>query len=98
RCLSDWSSDVCSSDLLGVERADCLLDEDASNPRSVALCHERIRLYSRDSEHLHNAGGNRTFLYGDRSRDSNKTQDQSLTDDLMRSEEHTSELQSLRHL
>src|SRR5205814_7957648 len=95
RCLSDWSSDVCSSDLTsgasswrGPSWAPCPLSSSTSSSWTItspalrpALSSSRLRFH----QHLKNNvapchSGN----------PGNGTQS--------RSEEHTSELQSLRHL
>src|SRR5262245_62251888 len=87
-CLSDWSSDVCSSDLSDRECRRFLprsgvrerleaphVGPVARSPALVAACHRRARWTGRR--------GNRK---------------PGAVPDRQRSEEHTSELQSLRHL
>src|SRR5438045_8097356 len=69
RCLSDWSSDVCSSDL--------------SRPVPASSDHDRWRLQCAKLSLLPTTSCRRTSPRHHES---------------MRSEEHTSELQSLRHL
>src|SRR3546814_7697059 len=91
--ISDWSSDVCSSDLLAFNAAD--LDEVISSGRSLDYA-EKIYLTTGDT------------LYSNRSNpqleiveDSVGRHDFLLTPcsvDTFRSEEHTSELQSLMRI
>src|SRR5437899_6156350 len=79
RCLSDWSSDVCSSDLLPSPGAPAGLCDEGAGRGAVAAVAET-------------AGGRNARGCGRTSRRSGRRARHP------RSEEHTSELQSLRHL
>src|SRR5205814_6658851 len=76
RCLSDWSSDVCSSDLPGDNvAADGLIVSGQGSFNQANITGESLPVDKKPGDEVF-AG----------------------TQNLTRSEEHTSELQSLRHL
>src|SRR5205814_2931545 len=82
RCLSDWSSDVCSSDLF------CTIDVSDYNFGAAAKL-QRPRTYSFPTCNIPNAYSTELPL-------SSPYYPAEVPE--YRSEEHTSELQSLRHL
>src|SRR3546814_2885671 len=91
--ISDWSSDVCSSDLIGDELADGLFGLDPTAPQPLALFDAlrtdfslaRLRHYTGTApEHFQ-----RYILFTNYHR---------YVDEFVRSEEHTSELQSLMRI
>src|SRR5205814_2386752 len=87
RCLSDWSSDVCSSDLLAERRK---REKRWPEPDSLVVA---AQLFSRRDQH-----SARAEMTLDRCVELIALQFRLPGHFSPRSEEHTSELQSLRHL
>src|SRR5205814_7752438 len=91
RCLSDWSSDVCSSDLLdSAFLIDLLRERSRERPEAAFEYIESLDPQDILAISLHVACELRAGA--ELSRHPLRTHQQ------LRSEEHTSELQSLRHL
>src|SRR3546814_5078692 len=98
--ISDWSSDVCSSDL--IQR---LAEEQHRQPRAYQRHHVHILPRRRRSNQLDPAieeeiseEGRENRDIGDRERAARRRNDQPPRPQLMRSEEHTSELHSLMRI
>src|SRR3546814_1982953 len=88
--ISDWSSDVCSSDLIfdgGINRAKYQEMVRRASESRFRL-HETERNAEADTRRAWNARETQTAVFRD-------LVDQSKSTDELRSEEHTSELQSL---
>src|SRR3546814_2444148 len=98
--ISDWSSDVCSSDLVGLELAQVLLEIPVAaalaDDRDVGVAHaHRLPGIDRD----HHVGAAVTAVAFDRDlRRVVAERLQRLAGFVVRSEEHTSELQSLMRI
>src|SRR5262245_64142026 len=88
-CLSDWSSDVCSSDLFKIERSYHTLDGEKADP-SKARQNQRFVVMLKVTEPQPQFGRVIVADYLPAGFE--------IDNPRLRSEEHTSELQSLRHL
>src|SRR3546814_1760931 len=95
--ISDWSSDVCSSDLEAVALAEVLVDDEAVGQaqarRQAHAARARGRAFLAERDHVvaedAGAGAGAADVHAARV---------ALADQLGRSEEHTSELQSLMRI
>src|SRR3546814_9493703 len=93
--ISDWSSDVCSSDLIG--DAAIAIPFDAGEPDTIASMVAQTAEHFGRIDVLHNNAALLDLAFLERDRTAVDT-DIEVWDRTMRSEEHTSELQSLMRI
>src|SRR3546814_6216074 len=106
--ISDWSSDVCSSDLIGFEQrnthfAHCSPDfgfvQRATAPQ---LVEDTTKAFAKRIEHCHSLCGVKprfpSYPAQPAHRNANTPADETSPTSVYRSEEHTSELQSLMRI
>src|SRR3546814_7952461 len=94
--ISDWSSDVCSSDLLGGTKIEGVIIESRENPVELA----RLRVPTGASEGYQHIINQVITLIGALKKETGLTPESIGigTPGTLRSEEHTSELQSLMRI